>query len=106
MSLNKTWTVPQQKTGSFLKTLVGTPVILEFQESDGNHLTVEIPEILERRYAAGHDGYYLRNTGIQILAREIEGFFYLRRNERTSTGIVLSAKFQHMLKCENGMLSI
>ncbi|MEK6819754.1 MAG: hypothetical protein AABY03_00975 [Nanoarchaeota archaeon] len=98
--------IPQQKMRSFLRTLVGGPIVLEFQEDEGNRIVVEIPGILERRYVAGHEGHYIKGTDIQVIASEIDGIFHYKQNERPSTGIILSQRAHHMLNCKNGRLYI
>lgn len=98
--------IPVQKIGSFLRTRIGEEIILEFQESGGNNMTVEIPGVLEKRNVVGREGYYLRNTDVQIPAKEVEGIFYSKSNGVKSTGIVLSTKYPHILKIENGRLYI
>ena len=98
--------IPPQKSGKFLRTLVGRDVFLEFQESEGNRIIIEIPGILERRNTTGQCGYYIKNTDVQISAREIKGVYYPRVNGRKMTGIVLSQKSPRMLKYENGRLSL
>ena len=97
--------IPKKK-GSFLRTLAGNPIIVEFQESEGNCMAVEIPGILERRYVTGHEGHYIKDTDIQVIAGELEGIFYSRTNGRKTVGIVLSPKTQRMLKYKNGRLSL